>query len=965
MNHPVYQCSRHDCVQGFVLKHTLLIICLIIFIAYKSVANICPDKVEVMKNLRVIVSGSTIPYKSQIAGWLPYLDSLKNCGSDDDSIMAFLNKKIGALYNFDRDYLNAIAYYSRFLDITKANLGKPNFYLTDVSNGYYWLASMYSSLQLSKEKMAAIDSCIHYADKNKIYSRAGLHALYQKVEYYFDLGDYFHCIDYATKCESIARECQQSADPGLSDDGFKYNSSSSAWKINSILQLRDYDRAEEYIKRKIRESEQDKSGFNLGTLYSQWAEVHSRQGNYDKSVELLKKALQNEKKEGFDFGCKQVLNTLGREVYFNYYHDNVKALQCYRKALSFYNSDNYLVLSDNIESLNIYTNIAELFLARNLFDTAFHYYELAFSQVMPGLTEDGLLFAARHELLRQKKVYYISNLMISKGRAYQKKYLFTGDKKYLHDALKIYRLTDQFLDLLRKEQTVLESKLFWRKDTRRLYEHAIEASYILKDKERAFYFFEKSRAALLNDQIAHQRWVGDKEIRREIQLSKNIIQLQRRIDTTDQADATYGELVSENLLLTSSLENIRRRIKADNPLYFHHLVDTGFLTIATARNFILPGYEALLEIFTGDSDVYVIVITTDDMFLKKLNKTAYEKLSYAVAGLLSDPGTLNRKFNHFLSSAHELYSLIFQGINIPAGRIIISPDGPVIPYEALVISKPGEPVRYLLQDYAISYAYSAQFLEGVATSTNISGKDFLGLAPIHFKQSFPLVSLTGSDKSLAKIKGLFRESRMLIGNVATPYKFMDEFYQYQIVQLYTHASDSGKYREPVIYFSDSSVNLSDLVYEVKPFTKLMVLSACETASGKNYLGEGVFSFSRGFAALGIPSSVSNLWSVENESTYSITELFYKYLAQGLPLDVALQKAKLEFLKTASREKQLPYFWAAQILSGRADSIPIRKPIPLQIIIAGVIAGLLTVGVGWKWYKKKKFILAPGKVEILT
>ncbi len=66
----------------------------------------------------------------------------------------------------------------------------------------------------------------------------------------------------------------------------------------------------------------------------------------------------------------------------------------------------------------------------------------------------------------------------------------------------------------------------------------------------------------------------------------------------------------------------------------------------------------------------------------------------------------------------------------------------------------------------------------------------------------------------------------------TSTKFMDEFYHYQVVQLYTHAADSGKYREPVIYFGDSSLSLSDLVYEERPFTRLMVLSACETASGK-------------------------------------------------------------------------------------------------------------------------------------
>ncbi|HYK55073.1 MAG TPA: CHAT domain-containing protein, partial [Flavisolibacter sp.] len=94
-----------------------------------------------------------------------------------------------------------------------------------------------------------------------------------------------------------------------------------------------------------------------------------------------------------------------------------------------------------------------------------------------------------------------------------------------------------------------------------------------------------------------------------------------------------------------------------------------------------------------------------------------------------------------------------------------------------------------------------------------------------------------------------------------------------------------------------------------------------------------------FATLGIPSSVTNLWQVDNESTYRLTELFYKWLAKELPVDVALQKAKLEFIKTATREKQLPYYWAAPVLTGKSDAISINKPFAWKWM-----AGLLCVAV---------------------
>jgi CHAT domain-containing protein len=109
--------------------------------------------------------------------------------------------------------------------------------------------------------------------------------------------------------------------------------------------------------------------------------------------------------------------------------------------------------------------------------------------------------------------------------------------------------------------------------------------------------------------------------------------------------------------------------------------------------------------------------------------------------------------------------------------------------------------------------------------------------------------------------------------------------------------------------------LSELIPESTPATRLIVLSACESGKGEFYRGEGIFSFNREFAALGIPAAIVNLWSVENTATYGLTELFYKYLSRGDSTDLALQKAKKEWIQTASGDQRLPYYWAAPILTG--------------------------------------------------
>jgi CHAT domain-containing protein len=63
---------------------------------------------------------------------------------------------------------------------------------------------------------------------------------------------------------------------------------------------------------------------------------------------------------------------------------------------------------------------------------------------------------------------------------------------------------------------------------------------------------------------------------------------------------------------------------------------------------------------------------------------------------------------------------------------------------------------------------------------------------------------------------------------------MQQFPSYKIIQLYTHAADSSSQGEPVIYFSDSSLYLSELIPEGRTAAQLIVLSACETGNG-NYI----------------------------------------------------------------------------------------------------------------------------------
>jgi CHAT domain-containing protein len=446
---------------------------------------------------------------------------------------------------------------------------------------------------------------------------------------------------------------------------------------------------------------------------------------------------------------------------------------------------------------------------------------------------------------------------------------------------------------------------------------------------------------LLNDQLAEQWMQGGDAIARQATVKRRLLQLSRELPATTAGSDRHAALSTAVYSARRQLDSLERQIKAHNPLYYQGFLDSSYITIADVRNTLLNDHASLLEIFYGDSAVYTLLTTDHDSWLDKIDKKAYDNAVDSYLSYLGNAALLNRDFGGYTWVAQMLYTLLFNHHPLPPGRMIVSPDGRSFPLEALITgadmaNAPADGPRWMLYNYAISYTYSARYLQNNFTSNaSTPAGNFLGIAPVRYKGT-RLAALEGSDASLEHIGHYFGSALNLVTEEATREHFRRAFSDYRFIQLYTHASDSSIIKEPVIYFADSALYLSELIPESRPAAQLIVLSACETGNGRFYRGEGVFSFNRGFAAMGIPASVSNLWSIDNTSTYRITELFYQYLSDGLPVDLALQKAKLQFIRSApTREKQLPYYWAASIVIGKTNAINFPKPFNWRWIVYGV------------------------------
>ena len=75
-------------------------------------------------------------------------------------------------------------------------------------------------------------------------------------------------------------------------------------------------------------------------------------------------------------------------------------------------------------------------------------------------------------------------------------------------------------------------------------------------------------------------------------------------------------------------------------------------------------------------------------------------------------------------------------------------------------------------------------------------------------------------------------------------------------------------------------------------TRLVVLSACDTAVGDTEIGEGIFSLHRALLIAGAACVVACLWPVEDRAARLLIEVFYRGLMKGLCVRDALWQARI-------------------------------------------------------------------------
>lgn len=300
---------------------------------------------------------------------------------------------------------------------------------------------------------------------------------------------------------------------------------------------------------------------------------------------------------------------------------------------------------------------------------------------------------------------------------------------------------------------------------------------------------------------------------------------------------------------------------------------------------------------------------------------------------------------------HQIIEPIWSDIR-SVNNLLIIPDDELnsLPFEALQ----NEKGQYLLEHFTIQYQYSTTLWKKYNVDNTLN-RPILAMAPFSDGGNGAFAKLEFSKSEIATLHG-----SIFLDNAATKNIFVHIADQYAIIHLATHTivNDTLPDKSLIAFYpiADSMLTESNLylpeIYNLNlDSTELVILSACETGIGQLTKGEGLMSIARAFIYAGCDNIIASLWKADDQSTAWIMQRFYHHFQHGCSFAQALQKAKLDYLKSPDIEKRFksPDYWAHLVLNGIPQSTHESYSTFMLIVLTIVITlSALT----YRFYKRK-------------
>ncbi|WP_421764685.1 CHAT domain-containing protein [Ekhidna sp.] len=586
---------------------------------------------------------------------------------------------------------------------------------------------------------------------------------------------------------------------------------------------------------------------------------------------------------------------------------------------------------------------------------------------------------------------YLLTSLIEKAESLILLYKETGNLTYLIQAQDTYDKCSELIEVRIKSRNRSLDKSELGGRANRIYTGAIVANHLNyahdpKDTllEKMFHYMEKNKASILtlNLRDSKAKDFGNIPISlleaEQMLLSKqsyfksNILKARQSNDSTQLIK--NGELLTE---INLKIDSLVIALETKYPAYHQLKYQNETISTVEVQNKMSPN-QVLIEYVENDSILYISAISKNKFWVESFSKDSTFVAAENLFVTSLNPEMLKLDFSihysQFTKSAHHLYQKLLQPIlekvSADVNHLILIPTDELshIPWDLFIQNAPNEGqdyknLNYVLNNYSVSYAHSATLLlqdgGNPASNKDISvlafapsysgsqGEQYRNLAPVFRNEMGPL---EWTEYEINEINKLF-PGKYLSGEQATEANFKKTANSHGILHLAMHAfvDDENPMQSKLVFYQDNDSIEDGMLHTYELFNmnipaQMAVLSACETGLGKIQKSEGVMSLGRAFSYAGCPSIVTSHWSVDDQSTSELMTFFYKYIADGMSKDKALQQAKLDFLSSTNGPKTHPYYWGGFVVLG--DTKPLSGKTNYTFIILAVIMVIIPVGVWW-------------------
>ena len=191
------------------------------------------------------------------------------------------------------------------------------------------------------------------------------------------------------------------------------------------------------------------------------------------------------------------------------------------------------------------------------------------------------------------------------------------------------------------------------------------------------------------------------------------------------------------------------------------------------------------------------------------------------------------------------------------------------------------------------------------------------------------------------------EGVSLLNSEASEAIFKANSNEYGVIHIATHnINDPYNPGSSVLIFSDDSLSAEDGMLHVSEVQSMQInarlvnLSACNTGVGEYVVGEGAMSLARGFLFAGARNVIMSEWLVDDRSTSSLMQDFYKNYKNSGDAGEALRMAKISYLENADEVTADPYYWGAWVHVGPKEDTRITIPRNVLVLIIIVLGSII-------------------------